>query len=471
MLEQASKPTILDYSALEDETLQSIAPKLGVDLAVFPARSIRSTTDFLFVSPAGRIRKGSRCGTSTESSDTRVSFGSAKVKKVLIETCLPGHSRGNLVALLAMAPGGGAAIPRSERRDSGSDVPSQGKQGEGRSADDLKRYVEIKEDDLTEGFELQLTRHAPDRQCWRVLVDSKSLRSRVCPCIQPMRASAAGSYDEGLHAASLSYVVYRRAGLSTHVPRRRAAFSSAGRGAGGKEGVERLSRQVGQMSVSGGSSGKGEKKSRRARGKKAMKQAIQAADLKSSKKPARKRDKTSTDKGPDPKDILNSGRAADGEEAQDAGVQGEQQRGLDKPGQAKKKVEKGGETPLCDGCGEQLASSKVAGDKVRITFREHGGERYCDTCYATKIAPVCSRCHLAIVDTVTNAMGKNWHPACLTCALWYVIESQNIESGSGMLAFEGLCCYSCDNLLCCFRLLLASSYAPRSAAPASVPRK
>ena len=81
--------------------------------------------------------------------------------------------------------------------------------------------------------------------------------------------------------------------------------------------------------------------------------------------------------------------------------------------------ERGGKL-LCDGCGEQLSSSKVAGagDKVRFTFREHGGNRYCDKCYAMNFAPSCARCHHAIIDTITSAMGKNWHPACLTCALW-----------------------------------------------------
>ena len=45
------------------------------------------------------------------------------------------------------------------------------------------------------------------------------------------------------------------------------------------------------------------------------------------------------------------------------------------------------------------------------------GSRYCDDCYARHIAPACAHCHLAIIDTISNALGKTWHPACLTCAL------------------------------------------------------
>jgi hypothetical protein len=72
---------------------------------------------------------------------------------------------------------------------------------------------------------------------------------------------------------------------------------------------------------------------------------------------------------------------------------------------------------VCDACGGALASSAMGKEERRYTFREHGGRKYCEHCYASSVAPACARCRRPIVDTVTSAMGKNWHPACLTCSL------------------------------------------------------
>jgi len=168
-----------------------------------------------------------------------------------------------------------------------------------------------------------------------------------------------------------------------------------------------------------------EKKTRRARGKKALKQALQAAaERNGAKKSSARNDKKET--APDPKDLLHSGQEA-GAEARGSGEQPRSHVGSGSSGAEglkKREGEGGGERMPCDGCGDQLPSSKVAGDKVRFTFREHGGQKFCEKCYAMNIAPTCARCGLAIVDTITNAVGKNWHPACLTCALWYAIESE-----------------------------------------------
>ncbi|KAA8498524.1 Zyxin [Porphyridium purpureum] len=40
----------------------------------------------------------------------------------------------------------------------------------------------------------------------------------------------------------------------------------------------------------------------------------------------------------------------------------------------------------------------------------------CDGCYAAHAAPKCTRCSLAITDTVVTARDKPWHRTCFTCA-------------------------------------------------------
>mmetsp|Transcript_15217 Transcript_15217/g.32666 ORF Transcript_15217/g.32666 Transcript_15217/m.32666 type:complete len:378 (-) Transcript_15217:45-1178(-) len=51
----------------------------------------------------------------------------------------------------------------------------------------------------------------------------------------------------------------------------------------------------------------------------------------------------------------------------------------------------------------------------KSTFRSSGNRPYCDTCYAAVVAPRCAKCRMAIMDTVTTAMNKQWHKDCLTC--------------------------------------------------------
>jgi LIM domain len=50
-------------------------------------------------------------------------------------------------------------------------------------------------------------------------------------------------------------------------------------------------------------------------------------------------------------------------------------------------------------------------------FRERGGVPYCNSCFATNIAPKCARCSKPIMETVTTAMEKTWHKECLTCVI------------------------------------------------------
>eukprot|EP01087_Luapelamoeba_hula_P005947 TRINITY_DN1603_c0_g1_i1.p1 TRINITY_DN1603_c0_g1~~TRINITY_DN1603_c0_g1_i1.p1 ORF type:complete len:446 (+),score=95.68 TRINITY_DN1603_c0_g1_i1:66-1403(+) len=43
------------------------------------------------------------------------------------------------------------------------------------------------------------------------------------------------------------------------------------------------------------------------------------------------------------------------------------------------------------------------------------GKAYCQTDYLNKFAPKCTRCTKPIAGECTNALGKQWHPACFVC--------------------------------------------------------
>jgi len=87
-----------------------------------------------------------------------------------------------------------------------------------------------------------------------------------------------------------------------------------------------------------------------------------------------------TNSQPDPKDRAHSG-ATEGQ-AEDT-ASGERGGGEGKVRSSEAKGKKGagagagggGERTVCDGCGDSLKSTKVAGDKTSFSFREHGGKR------------------------------------------------------------------------------------------------
>lgn len=107
------------------------------------------------------------------------------------------------------------------------------------------------------------------------------------------------------------------------------------------------------------------------------------------------------------------------------------------PAAAPKESSSGGKSgtgPPCAACGRACTGTytKVLGKDYHPTcfgcrtcrrvllpgagqFREHRGAPYCTTCYASGIAPKCARCTKPIMETVTTAMEKTWHKACLTC--------------------------------------------------------
>lgn len=175
---------------LWDACVLALQTGLGVDLAVSPVKGMANKSELLYVSPAGRLRRG--CRGEGGASDTSISFGSAKVKKVMIETFLPFHSRGNLKALLATVPGpAGTRANKGRGRGPREDRPSESPEV---SAVDLHRYVEIEEEDLDPGFQVRLARHVAHPHSWRVLVDAKSLRSGALSCLH---AACALACDRG----------------------------------------------------------------------------------------------------------------------------------------------------------------------------------------------------------------------------------------------------------------------------------
>jgi len=107
-----------------------------------------------------------------------------------------------------------------------------------------------------------------------------------------------------------------------------------------------------------------------------MRQAIQEIDGET-KGDVENKGSSSSRKGasslPDAKDLEHSGGGAEDGVSGEGVVVG---KGGGEGGGGK------GEKMPCDGCGQSLKSGKVAGDKIKFTFREHGGKKYCDSCYA-----------------------------------------------------------------------------------------
>eukprot|EP01089_Gocevia_fonbrunei_P000364 TRINITY_DN1037_c0_g1_i1.p1 TRINITY_DN1037_c0_g1~~TRINITY_DN1037_c0_g1_i1.p1 ORF type:complete len:346 (-),score=65.37 TRINITY_DN1037_c0_g1_i1:105-1142(-) len=96
----------------------------------------------------------------------------------------------------------------------------------------------------------------------------------------------------------------------------------------------------------------------------------------------------------------------------------------------------GSNLPVCSACGEAVKSDLMTAFGLqwhkqhlacaicRRNFLENDvpvvegsdGNAYCEQDYLEKFAPKCGRCQKPIQGQCTNALGKQWHPQCFTCA-------------------------------------------------------
>uniref|UniRef100_T1JNR5 PDZ and LIM domain protein Zasp n=1 Tax=Strigamia maritima TaxID=126957 RepID=T1JNR5_STRMM len=51
-----------------------------------------------------------------------------------------------------------------------------------------------------------------------------------------------------------------------------------------------------------------------------------------------------------------------------------------------------------------------------IGFVEEQGQLYCELCFETYLAPICSKCNGRVKGDCLNAVGKSWHPECFVCS-------------------------------------------------------
>uniref|UniRef100_A0A0K0EH47 PDZ and LIM domain protein Zasp n=1 Tax=Strongyloides stercoralis TaxID=6248 RepID=A0A0K0EH47_STRER len=63
-------------------------------------------------------------------------------------------------------------------------------------------------------------------------------------------------------------------------------------------------------------------------------------------------------------------------------------------------------------CANTSCSRKL----VDIGFVEERGQRFCEVCFEKLIAPVCGKCNKPITGDCLNALQKQFHPQCFTCA-------------------------------------------------------
>jgi len=61
----------------------------------------------------------------------------------------------------------------------------------------------------------------------------------------------------------------------------------------------------------------------------------------------------------------------------------------------------------CIGCEIQFSGT--------LTYRESGGDAYCDNCYSDKILPKCAGCKQPISDRALKAFDTQWHVKCFVC--------------------------------------------------------
>ncbi|GAB6022565.1 hypothetical protein CHUAL_006670 [Chamberlinius hualienensis] len=98
-------------------------------------------------------------------------------------------------------------------------------------------------------------------------------------------------------------------------------------------------------------------------------------------------------------------------------------------------VAPGGRIPVCASCGTPIrgpfvtalgktwchnhfhcVNSQCRRPLQDIGFVEEQGQLYCEHCYETYLAPVCSKCNARIKGDCLNAIGKQWHPECFVCS-------------------------------------------------------
>lgn len=98
-------------------------------------------------------------------------------------------------------------------------------------------------------------------------------------------------------------------------------------------------------------------------------------------------------------------------------------------------VAPGGRVPVCATCGTPIrgpfvtalgktwchnhfhcVNSQCRRPLQDIGFVEEQGQLYCEHCYETFLAPVCSKCNARIKGDCLNAIGKQWHPECFVCS-------------------------------------------------------
>uniref|UniRef100_A0A0N5C5N7 PDZ and LIM domain protein Zasp n=1 Tax=Strongyloides papillosus TaxID=174720 RepID=A0A0N5C5N7_STREA len=69
-------------------------------------------------------------------------------------------------------------------------------------------------------------------------------------------------------------------------------------------------------------------------------------------------------------------------------------------------------------CPEHFVCANVSCSRklVNIGFVEEKGQRFCEVCFEKLIAPVCGKCSKPITGDCLNALQKQFHPHCFTCA-------------------------------------------------------
>jgi len=131
----------------------------------------------------------------------------------------------------------------------------------------------------------------------------------------------------------------------------------------------------------------------------------------------------------------------------------------------------GANLPTCSACGEvvknnlmnafglQWHKEHLACAICRRNFLENDvpvvegsdGNAYCEKDYVEKFAPRCGRCSAPVQGQCTNALGKQWHPQCFTCATCQKPFTGTFFEHQGQAYCEphyyseiGLVCPTCD---------------------------
>ncbi|MFH4974042.1 hypothetical protein AB6A40_000751 [Gnathostoma spinigerum] len=94
----------------------------------------------------------------------------------------------------------------------------------------------------------------------------------------------------------------------------------------------------------------------------------------------------------------------------------------------------GGRVPYCEECKQQIRGAYVLANGrtwcpehftcanrscnrklLDIGFVEDKGQKYCEHCFESLIAPHCAKCSRPITADCLNALQKQWHPYCFVC--------------------------------------------------------